>query len=606
MSLPAHPTFVPDADHPPNGLGKRRQKRAAPPPPPEPRQVPPEALEAHRLWLESGPEKGSRLVLTGNYPEASLRGQNLRDADLRGVTLVGADLADACLWDADLTDADLTDAKGLAPSWTGQTPPLSGAVLCRATLPEDIAGFGALDNIAELSKNAGKMFVSLLTADVFMQLIVAQTTDVQLVTNSGTTTIPIISATIPIATLFWLGPLVLLTLYVAFHLYLQRLWEMLAGLPAVFPDGMPLTQKSYSWLLSDMVRLGFPRLQRQGQPLGWAQQVLFFFLAYLLVPLTLFPFWARYLCRHEWTITAWHIAYAAAFVWAMLVFFWLAVATLRRDQKMLDRWRERWGFARTGMVLAPLGLALVWGGLVWLLSFCAITWGVPPEQFPFDGSSPATLRLRKSVPYVLEKIGYRPFANLAGAELSTKPDKWTDTKADQLSWVRHPAVLDNIDLRYANLSRAFLVNGNLTNAHLQYAILESANLRGATLPSANLSDADLSRATLADANLAVTTLTRAELTEATLTRAHINSALLTQAVLVRATLTGAHLDGATLTRAYFNGATLTNASLSYATLTRTIWDEKTIWPRDFHPKKHPEMIEVGKYGHPIKPGAGRR
>ena len=54
-----------------------------------------------------------------------------------------------------------------------------------------------------------------------------------------------------------------MALFIYFHIYLQRLWEVLATLPAIFPDGRRLDERSHPWLLGDLVRRYLPRLRRQ-------------------------------------------------------------------------------------------------------------------------------------------------------------------------------------------------------------------------------------------------------------------------------------------------------------------------------------------------------
>jgi site-specific recombinase XerD len=52
-------------------------------------------------------------------------------------------------------------------------------------------------------------------------------------------------------------------LYFYFHLYLDNLWEELAGLPAYFPDGKRIDQRAYPWLLVTLVRKHFKRLKER-------------------------------------------------------------------------------------------------------------------------------------------------------------------------------------------------------------------------------------------------------------------------------------------------------------------------------------------------------
>ena len=67
-------------------------------------------LADHKVWLESGKQRGKRAVLTG----AHLSGADLRYADLRG-----ANLYRAVLYRADLTGASLHNANLHSAGLTG-------------------------------------------------------------------------------------------------------------------------------------------------------------------------------------------------------------------------------------------------------------------------------------------------------------------------------------------------------------------------------------------------------------------------------------------------------------------------------------------------------
>ena len=603
-------------------MTRRSRRRTA-----EPEHVSTEALAAHSQWLATNGGLGARLRVHGNFHGAQLAGANLRRADLKGANfraadltganLQEADLTGATLYDADLTDADLTGARGVGADETGGFRLLGGAILCRATLPEGVARFDGLANVEELSKNAGKLFLSMLSADAFMQLIVARTTDVQLLTDSGTTKIPVLDTDVSVTTMFWLGPVVLFVLYFSFHLYLQRLWETLSCLPAVFPEGVLLTKKSYPWLLNDMVGLWFPHLKERAQPLAQSQEILFAVLAYLLVPISLFPFWARYLFRHDWRVTSVHMLFFTLFLWAQMMFFYLARATSQRNEVTLTWWRASWrgfwqaswwrkhGATKAGMILLPVVFVLAWGVFFYIASENAMDWGVPRELYA--NSTPAGIgdplpddfwriknrpdipmyALRRWVPRVLEEIGYSPFGNFEQAELSVKPDKWLNSSDDsdpsedvddKPGLVRNPAHLKDSNFRYANLSGCFLVRADLRGASLVSADLRQANLWQARMVKADLTGADLLRAKLVFAEMDGTSLINARLAGANMTSADLAGANLTEADLSDAPTDESHithtptilklasLQGARLFHAHLHGASLQGANLKRAKL----------------------------------------
>ena len=79
----------------------------------------------------------------------------------------------------------------------------------------------------------------------------------QLILNTASSPLPIINTPIPIAGFYVVGATLLAAVYCYLHFYLQRLWRTLATLPAVFPDGIALDDKTDPWLLTNLVRTDF-------------------------------------------------------------------------------------------------------------------------------------------------------------------------------------------------------------------------------------------------------------------------------------------------------------------------------------------------------------
>lgn len=593
-------------------------------------------LADHQQWLGSETKEGKRADLSGaNLEAADLHGANLRGANLRkanlsrcnleGANLRGADLREAnlqqaalsgtTLFEADLAGADLSNARGLL---AGQ---LGGTNTSGAKLPEEVSQFKELDTVGELSRTAGALFLSLLVACFYACLTITATVDVHLLTNSTASKLPIIQTEIPIVVFYTAAPLVLLALYVCYHLYLQRLWEALAELPAVLPDGTTLDQKSYPMLLTDLVRAQFVQLRARRLPLFRLRERLSLLLAWWLVPATLFLFWLRYLTRHEWLGTVLHILVLCGSVGAGLAFYRLAVATLGQDDKKLRWWLGPWRDRRTlsGCV------ALVTLGLILLLFSSAAIEGVPPDRYApeqtvaWDVPHHLPLDPRRCVPWALERIGCRPFADFREADVSTKPASWSGAlpegdgpKApplpDEVNQVKG-AYLKGRDLRYATGFRAFLVKANL----------EGADLRGADLWNADLRGADLGRANLARAHLGSARLDEARMPRANCEGTYLNKAYLRKANLRGAILRGADLRGAKLQEAFLAGADLSEAHLEAADLRGAhldaehqpdprasfdapnlegmVYDTRTLWPEKFDPKQHRAKL--------IEPTAGR-
>jgi uncharacterized protein YjbI with pentapeptide repeats len=220
---------------------------------------------------------------------ASLEGTNLRNAVLR--------------------EARMSDVTGLRPE------NLAGSDLTGAKLPADIAKFELLGNVAEISKAASTTHLAMIGACFYSMITVATTNFSALSNSTAVTKLPILGTDISIATFFLAAPFVLIGVYVYFHMYLLRLWELVGTLPARFPDGRALDEKAYPWLLTSLVRLYVPLLRKERLPLWWLEVAISITTAWLLVPGTILLFVVPFLLAGCWlqtaTIAALFIAAAA-------------------------------------------------------------------------------------------------------------------------------------------------------------------------------------------------------------------------------------------------------------------------------------------------------
>jgi uncharacterized protein YjbI with pentapeptide repeats len=415
--------------------------------------------------------------------EAQLTDANLRGADLQEADLQGGNLHHAALQQANVRDADLTGVTGLLARQ------LAGADVAAARLPPTLQTFAGLASLRDLVKHARRLWLWLLLGCALAWLIIAATTDAMLLTNAPAALLPRLITPIPSNAWYIVMPLVFLGLYVYFHLYLQRLWEALADLPAVFPDGRPLDQAAYPWLLHGLVRAHVWRLRYNRPPLSRLQASLAILLAWWIVPLTLVLFWARYLPGHDWRVTVLHITALVAAIGFAILFQGLARTLLR------GRAIRPYTHGAVALVLAfAIDVAFSF------LSFGALT-GVPPQLY--TTSQPPELpapplkesHIRRLVPRLFALTGYSPFANLTEAEVSTRLTPRAGQEAEPLAAVVG-ARLQGRNLRYASAFRAFLVNADLRGADLFRADLRQADLRGARFDGAALHGANLVGANL--------------------------------------------------------------------------------------------------------------
>ncbi len=458
---------------------------------------------------------------------------NLQRANLTRAALVSANLLRATLREADLQDAELDNAKGLSE---GQ---LAGANLSGASLPNNVSRFEGLAYVEEISRKAQKLFVSILLGSVYSWLTIANTTDAQLLTNSSSTPLPNIGTPIPVVLFYWAGPALLVGLYFYFHLYLQRLWEGLANLPAIFPDGRTLDRKAHPWLLNGLVLAYFVRLRGNRPPLSRLQNCFSVLLAWWIVPCTLLLFWIRFLPRHDWGGTILHVLLIVVSIWAGLILNRLAVKTLRGIDRKTYNWREALHddrtYKRSAIALGTLGI----GAFFSLISLGAIE-GVHFWPELEEGGSPYNVRYW--APRALALLGRSPFAELDEVELSIKPVSWKEgNTSDEIKLVKG-ARLRARNLRSATADGAFLVRAQLQFAVLDFAHLSGADLREADLRWATLKGAWLTETNLRNSNLRGTDCRRAIFIEADLQGSDLQQANLSEAILTKANLKSANLS----------------------------------------------------------------
>ena len=233
----------------------------------------------------------------------------LKGADAARAHFEDAWLHDTCLTAVNLENADLSRAKGLVQSQ------LAGTNLYHAVLDPHIADFKELGRVEEIAKYSRKVFSILLVLCVFSWLLISQATDEILVANSMVTSLPLIQASIPLASMFLFMPVFLLVIFIYLHLNLQGLWKGLANLPAIFPDGEILPRRAFPWIMTSLTYLCVPRLKNR-RPNYWSLNVsLAVLAAWIVPPLTILCFYLRYAVVGDTWGTYWLIVVIFFVVW---------------------------------------------------------------------------------------------------------------------------------------------------------------------------------------------------------------------------------------------------------------------------------------------------
>jgi uncharacterized protein YjbI with pentapeptide repeats len=529
-----------------------------------------EKLAGHREWVESQGASGRKADFCGAQLEGvelisvNLRYADLQDANLTGADLLLADLRDACLVRTNLQEACLVGANLEGANMEGASldtsmglvpRQLAGANLREANLPPHILEFPAQAEFQDASQTAIRVFSGTIAMSALSWLMIWKTRDVQLLANSAI--LPFLhsqaaAATLPTAEIYLIAPALLLAIYLVFQYHLQRMWDSVLELPAIFPNGR-MVGDGGPRILRGLLRAHFRWLNPDPTWTRTIEKTLCVLLAYWIVPITLVLFWARYLTMQEIHGSLLHVFFAAV---AMGVALFATTKVGRKLEKWTVRGKPTRAIFRNWKMFNPAPVTVGYGILLSLLSLGTVL-GVPHNR----SRAPqfALSDIRRWAPTFLWAAGYDPYADLTEAAISTKPENWNGSD-DQLPLVRG-ARLNNTNFRYAQAYGIFLANSHLWRADFEGAFLSEADMRSADLGQASLRLAMLDRAQMNKANL-----DRADLSGGNLTRTDLRGANLSYSSLANAMLVDTRLDGASLYSADLEGTTLIRASLEKADL----------------------------------------
>jgi uncharacterized protein YjbI with pentapeptide repeats len=533
-----------------------------------------EALDQHRLWVESNGKEGIRGDFAGaNLSDADLTGVNLQGADLTKVNLRGADLSMANLRGANLVEADLRETNllgaefsganlmganlyGAQGLWAGR---LGGTNLFDATLPEAVGAYDGGKTIGQFTQAARRFYLLLIAICVGACAMVALTTDVRLLLDESATVSALIPNLLPLQGFYMGGPLLLTVLYLRLQFLLLRLWGSMGALPAVFPDGQT-PEKDGSWYLMGPIRQHLRWTRDPRSPLAMVESRLAKLLAYWAVPATVFLFWLRYLVMQDYRGTLLQVfllTLVAATGFAMP----RIVARVLRPGDWTDESTPQFVRDVAGAFRVPVAIGLV----VFLMSLGVIR-GLPADANarPEIGSGDP----RRWAATAFQALGYRPYADVTEESISTGAVKpVTDGETGTGSGPR----LNEINLRYSRGYRsqfagARMWRANLEGSSLSEADFRAANLREAILRGANLDRLQAAKANLVSADAQGAQLAGADFRGADLSYANLDGAKLTTANFGRATLYAVKLRHADLLRAELSHADLRDVKLDDAVL----------------------------------------
>jgi uncharacterized protein YjbI with pentapeptide repeats len=527
-----------------------------------------EKLASHREWVESHGRSGQRADLSGAELEASdlisvnLRLADLHDANLRASDLLLADLRDACLVRADLEEACLVGANLEGANLEGASLETSmglvprqfaGANLRDALLPPQLMEFEVVGAFQSASQNAFRYFAAMTVASVVSWLVIWKTRDTQFLTDSAVFPFlhsHVAAAALPTAESYLIVPVALFILYLLFHFHLQRLWDSVMELPAIFPDGHSLGDRGPG-MISGLLRTHFRWMNPDPSSTRLVEKGVSLLAAYWIVPATLLLFWARDLTRQE---------IHGTILQALLAVIATGIAAYASTK--VGRPQERWSLEKKWMhqlvariqAINPISVATALGVVLLLLSAGTIA-GVPHDRTRAPQYGPANIR--RWAANVFWWMAFDPYADLTEASISHRPANWNGAD-DQVAYV-DGLRSTNAKFRYAQAYGVFLANSHLWRADFQGAFLSEADLRGADLGQSNMRFAVMDHTQMSHTNL-----DRSNLDGADLRRADLRYANLSYCSLADANLEDAQMEGASVYTARLPGATMTRANLEKA------------------------------------------
>jgi len=546
-----------------------------------------EALDQHRLWVETAGQEGTRGDFSGaNLGDADLTGVNLQGASLQKTVLRGADLSMANLRGANLAEADLRESNLLGAEFSGANlmganlylaeglwaGRLGGTNLFDATLPEGVASQDGGKTITQSTQSARWFYLLVISLCAASSVLVALTTDVRLLLDKAALPIDRIPNFLPLQGFYLGAPLLLTVLYLRLQFLLLRLWGSMGALPAVFPDGRT-PEKDGSWYLMGPIRPNLRWSRDPRSPLALLESFIAKLLIYWAVPATILLIWLRYLVMQDYRGTL-----------LQVFLFTLAAGAACGLPRVVARvlrpgdWTDETTASFMKDVLSTLRAPVTVGFLLFALSLGVIH-GLPSDSTIRPEVSRGDPRRWAATAFRI--VGFRPFADITEESIASPAarDYAKDSNAkDSNAGDGTGPHLNEMTLRFARGYRADFQNARMWRANLEGASLSEADFRGANVREGILRSAKLDRLQAAKANLVSVdaqwaNFSGGDFRNADLSFANMEGATLTTANLSRASLYSVNLRHANLLRADLSHADFRDVKLEDAILSLAVLEE---------------------------------
>ena len=533
------------------------------------------SVQLHKLWRDTNGHDGQRILLTGEFCEghkslllSDLIGADFKNATFNDINFASDDLTatsfiDTSFWNVDFSSADLSHSVFENCLFNGSTS-FRNSVLQESKFSvglsrEDSTLFGGADltgakfyddkhyaseikYVSELSKNAKPVFILIISACLFVWLTISTTKDIDYFINASVASLPIIGTEISTVGFYLISPLILLGIYVYFHVYLQRIWESLGRLPAIFATGRCLDRSVYPWLLIGSIYDYFPVLKAHRPYLASLQIYICFIGAWALVPITVLSLLLRFLPSHDlFRLTVLLVIFLCSLVFGISFIQGLRIALLGPSPSRNVNSIITEGRFLSIVIIVPI--------IIFIAISSNFNLGPDLTELELQGKNFTGKNLQ--------------IASFQNSELSQ-----TDFSNANLLL----ADFQYVKARHAKFDWANMAGVNLRNGDFGSTAFKNSNLKWAELTSANLANSDFSFAILEEASLDHVNARGAVFNLTTLRGASLIYAELPEAIIVTSDFSGAKLSGSNLSRAILNQSNFTSAVFNTSGLQRLSQD----------------------------------
>jgi len=429
---------------------------------------------------------------------------------------------------AHLESCDLSGAQNITDSQFG------GANLSFCKFPRSFK-FHSIEQIQELAHSLWVHLITLLLFCLYSWIAIGSTTDLDLLNDTNSIFVPLLEMSLPTIGFFYLTPIIVLAMSLAFNFQLSQYWNRVSKLPTYFPDNSLVTLKTFPTLIDNLIEEYFPYMQHNT---GFGHKLkLYLTLAILfcVTPITLISYWIRYLPRHDVLGSSIHVAWILICVTsAYLTWHNIKSTATPETQKRFPTKRF--------ISCILIGWTTLWG----LSSAISNGNKLPINSFYMDVSF-MNLSKKNDIARV-RRQDFGDEKNLNGF------------------------IVDGHNLRHANLYYVGFVGGSLKETKLDYADLRKATLDNTNLESAQLAHSKLEQTSLQQvhgikANFAHAIMNSANLSHSTFSQGDFSHSTLTWADLshgqfARSDFTQAKLDAVSADHANFQMALFINTSMN--------------------------------------------